>query len=290
MTTDNLRGKTCLVTGANAGIGRATATGLARAGAQLIMVCRDEERGRQALESIREQSGSERVQLLLGDLASQASIRVLARRILAEHGELHVLINNAAVLPRSREVTVDGLERQFATNHLAGFLLTRLLLERLQQSAPARIVNVASGAHIRATIDFEDLQAERGYDPTLVYGRTKLMNVLFTYELARRLAGSGVTANCLHPGVIATSLLRNYIGLPRPFRRLLSLFFGSPARGALTSLHLAQASELEQVSRQYFKAAQAVPSSPNSYDEQAAARLWAVSEQLCGGSDSEQRG
>jgi NAD(P)-dependent dehydrogenase (short-subunit alcohol dehydrogenase family) len=272
----------CLVTGANAGIGRETAAGLARSGASVIMVCRNALRGQRALEDVRRETGNQRVRLQLCDLSSQASIRDLARRVLGEHERLHVLINNAAVLPRRREVTVDGLERQFAVNHLAGFLLTRLLQERLRQSAPARVVNVASSAHTGATIDFEDLQAERDDHPRRVYGRTKLMNVLFTYELARRLAGSGVTANCLHPGTIATSLLGDYVGLPRLLRRLPSFFFGSPAKGARTSLHLALAGDLEEKSGLYFKDCRPVPSSQESKDEQVAARLWEVSERLAG--------
>ena len=270
------------MTGANRGIGKATALGLARAGGSVILVCRDPNAGEQALAEIRQKTGNQRVSLATADLSHMDSVRELAAEIKRRHRSLHVLINNAAVLPRQREVTADGLERQFATNHLACFLLTRLLLERLKESAPSRIINVSSGAHTRAKIDFDDLQSERDYRPTPVYSVTKLMNVLFTYELSRRLEGTGVTANCLHPGVISTGLLANFLGLPPPLRFLTSLLFKKPEKGAVNSLHVATAPELEHVTGQYFESCKAVPSSSASHDEVAAARLWEVSEKLVG--------
>jgi NAD(P)-dependent dehydrogenase (short-subunit alcohol dehydrogenase family) len=212
--TKTMAGKVCMVTGANAGIGKATALGLAKLGAAVVMVCRDRERGEKALCEIQEQSGNEDITLPLADLSSQAKIRQLAADFKAQYSALHVLINNACIIPPERTVTEEGLETQFAVSHLAYFLLTNLLLDILKVSAPARIINVASMLHQFAAINFDDLQSERSYHPSLVYNQTKLANVLFTYELARSLEGTGVTVNCLHPGVTDTKLLHDYA--PRP--------------------------------------------------------------------------
>lgn len=276
----DLTGRVSVVTGANRGIGRATAEGLARLGASVILVCRRKEDGEAAAEEI----GARFPvipEVVTADLSSQASIRRAAAEIQARHPRLHVLINNAGVIPRRREVTADGLEMQFAVNHLAYFLLTSLLLPQLKAGAPSRIINVSSGAHSHAGMDFDDLQAERGYDPKQVYSRSKLANILFTYELARRLQGTGVTANCLSPGVVATGMLADYMGVA-PGVGAGSTFGAKPAEGAETSIYLASSPDLERVTGKYFEHRQARRSSRESYDEAPARRLWEVSERLTG--------
>ena len=271
-----MEGKVCLVTGASAGIGTATALGLAERGARVVIVSRDGERGRAAQAEIKRHSGSELIDLLLADLSSQAEIRRLAAEFKDQHDHLHVLVNNAAIVPLRRQETADGLEMQFAVNHLAYFLLTYLLLHVLKSSAPARIVNVSSQTHQWGAIDFDDLQGERSYDPQAAYAQSKLANVLFTYELARRLAGTGVTANCLHPGVIRTKLSANYAGRQGAAE-------ASPAelaRGAQTSLYLATSPEVEGVGGKYFVNQREVRSSAASHDQRLAQSLWQVSAEL----------
>jgi retinol dehydrogenase 14 len=216
------------------------------------------------------------------DLSSQASIRSAASEILAAHQRLHVLINNAGVLLRTREVSVDGIEMQFAVNHLAYFLLTNLLLDGLKAGAPSRIVNVSSGAHQGGRIDFDDLQSQRRYDPIRVYSMTKLANLLFTHELALRLEGTGVTVNAVHPGVIATRLLANYLDLPVVGGVVSSAFGGKPERGAETPIHLAASPEVAGITGGYFVNRQESRSSPASYDEAAGRKLWDVSARLTG--------
>ncbi|MEJ2366140.1 MAG: SDR family oxidoreductase [Deltaproteobacteria bacterium] len=277
-----MAGKVCMVTGSNAGIGKGTVLGLANLGAIVFMVCRSRERGEAALAEIKEKSSNDHVSLLVADLSSQGEIRKLAKTFKSQHSALHVLINNAGIIPRKREVTVDGLETQFAVNHLAPFLLTNLLLDMLKFSAPARVVTVASDMHRGATIDFDDLQSEVAYKPVRVYCRTKLANVLFTKELARRLQGAGVTANCLHPGVVATKLLADAMGMPRTLRPTTRLIGSSPDKGAKTSIYLATSPEVEGVSGKYFVSQNPVESSKVSYDENMASRLWRVSEELTG--------
>ena len=273
MTTE-LSGRVCVVTGANRGIGQATAEGLAARGARVILVCRRVGDGDAVARQIAEKE-LPRPAVVGADLSSQSSIRQAAAEIQARHSQIHVLINNAGIIPPRREVTVDGLEMQFAVNHLAYFLLTHLLLPQLRAGAPSRIVNVSSGAHTHVRINFDDLQSEREYDPKDVYSRTKLANVLFTYELARRLDGTGVTVNALEPGIVATRMLDAYMGAP-------STFGASPAEGAQTSIHLASAPALTGVTGKYFARKKPVSSSRESYDEASARRLWEVSERLTG--------
>lgn len=281
-----MTGKACLVTGANTGIGKATALGLARMGASVVMVCRSRERGQNALKDIKQQSGNNSISLLLADLSSQVSIRQLIEDIKSQYASLHVLINNAAVIPRERTVTVDNLETQFAVNHLAYFMVTILLLDLLKVSTPARIVNVASDIHRGASINFGDLQSEKGYRHTRVYAETKLSNILFTYELARRLQGVGVTANCLHPGGIrTTNLYADYMGIPRKVGFTRRIMGGSAEKGARTSLYLATSQEMYGVSGKYFLKRKPVESSSESYDKNVAKRLWEVSAELTGLSD-----
>ena len=277
-----MKDKTVLITGANAGIGLTTSVGLAKLGARVLMVSRDEGRGRKAHQLIKEKSGNDDVHLLIAELSDQDSIRNLAREVKEGFGELHVLLNNAAVIPRRREVTGNGFERQFAVNHLAYFLLTGLLLDLLKANSPARIVNVSSQVHAGAVIDFEDLHSERGYTRTKVYGRTKLANILFTHELSRRLKGTGVTVNCLHPGIVATNLLADAGGLPRKLKAVTRLISVDAEAGARTSVYLASSEEVEGVSGRYFVKERPVDSSPESYDEAVARRLWDVSCEMIG--------
>jgi NAD(P)-dependent dehydrogenase (short-subunit alcohol dehydrogenase family) len=247
----DLTGRVCVVTGANRGIGRATAEGLARLGAKVILVCRRKEDGEAVAREIEAKS---RIvpDVVPADLSSQLSIRQAAANFRGRYPRLHVLINNAGVIPRQREVTIDGLEMQFAVNHLACFLLTNLLLPQLQADAPSRIINVSSGAHVHATLDFDDLQAQRRYEPKQVYSRSKLANILFTYELSRRLSGTGVTANCLNPGVVATRMLADYMGVPTIGAALARTFGAKPEEGAETSIYLASSPEVESVTGKYF--------------------------------------
>jgi retinol dehydrogenase 14 len=278
----SLAGRTCLVTGANRGIGLATAYGLAALGARVALVARDPVAGEAAAAEIRRASGNEAVDLLLADLSSQASIRTLAEEVLSRYRRIHVLVNNAGVITRRRTLTVDGIETQFAVNHLAYFLLTNLLLDRIRISAPARVIVVASDAHWTHRLEFDDLQLEHRWRPVRAYSQTKLANVLFAYELARRLAGTGVTVNCVHPGGIATKLLASAFPLPAISTPLVYRFAGTPAQGADTPLWLATAPEVEEVTGKYFVKRKMVPSSAATYDLVTARRLWDESARLTG--------
>ncbi len=275
----SMKGKVCLLTGSSQGIGKATAVGLARLGATLILPVRDLARGEAVLAEIRALGEKTDVTLMQADLSSQASIRKLAEEFLQRHERLDVLINNAGGINMKRQLSPDGLELTFATNHLGYFLLTNLLLDRLKRSAPARIINVASNSHLRGRIDFDDLQGEKNYEGWRAYGQSKLANVLFTYELSRRLAGTGTTANCLHPGVVATGFGHNqgYLGV---LVKLGAPFLMSPEKGARTTLYLATSPEVEGITGKYFVRCKQVRSSPASYDEEAARRLWQISAQL----------
>lgn len=277
----DMRGKVCAVTGANSGIGKEIALALARMGATVVLVCRSESRGQAALSDIKAQTGNDAVSLVVADFSSQQQVRDAAAQILDQFDRLDVLVNNAGVTPWERRLTAeDGLELIFAVNHLAPFLLTNLLLDRLKATAPARVVTVSSGAHRRVALDFDDLQNEQQYAPFDVYSQSKLANVYFTFELARRLEGTGVTANCLHPGVVSTALFRHLpplIGTAVKIARPLLL---TPAQGADTAVYLAAAPEVAEVSGRYFERREAVESSPVSQDVAAARRLWEVSEAL----------
>lgn len=278
----SMAGKVCLVTGATLGIGLVTARALAERGATVVAVGRNPERGQAALAEIKRRSGNDQVYLLLADLGSQAAIRQLAADFQQRFDRLHVLVNNAGALNMSRSLTVDGIETTWAVNHLAYFLLTNLLLDRLKASAPARIINIASDAQRSGQINFADLQGEKSYSGGRAYSQSKLANVLFTYELARRLEGTGITANCVHPGVVATGFAKNNGLLFRLGASILGLFTLSPEKGAETQIYLATSPEVEGVTGQYFVKQQAVRSAPASYDETVARRLWEVSEQMTG--------
>jgi NAD(P)-dependent dehydrogenase (short-subunit alcohol dehydrogenase family) len=273
-----MSGRVCVITGATRGIGRATAEGLVRLGATVVLIARRRDDGIRVSRELAGDAGSPDV--VVADLSSQASIRTAAQELRDRYPRLHVLINNAAVIPRNREITVDGLEMQFAVNHLAYFLLTSLLLTPLRAGIPSRVINVSSGAHSGARLDFDDLQSERGYSATRAYGRTKLANILFTYELARRLRGTGVTANCLHPGVIDTQLLADFMGSPGTRSGGARSFGASAESGAESSIFLASSPDVERVTGKYFDDRRERRSSPESYDEAAARRLWSISEEL----------
>jgi len=274
--------RTVLVTGGSGGIGRATALGLARMGADLAICGRDRGRTEGAAGEIRAGGGGQ-VEVFVADLSSQSQVRRLAEEVLQRLSRIDVLVNNVGGFWDTRHVTADGLERTFALNHLASFLLTNLLLDRLAQSAPARVVTVSSNAHAQGRIDFDDLQGERSYSGARVYSQSKLANVLFTYELARRLQASAVTANALHPGLVRTSFgAEDPGGVQRRLVPLMRPFMKAPAQGAATSIHLASAPDLEQVTGRYFANRKPKRSSKASYDQAAAARLWQVSAELVG--------
>ena len=278
-----MAGKSVLVTGGTGGIGRATAIGLAALGARVGITGRDQARTEAAAAGIRAAPGSPAVDAFAADLSAQAGVRRLAARVLDTYPRLDVLVNNVGGFWAHRHVTADGLERTFALNHLAPFLLTNLLLDRLTASAPARIVTVSSAAHAQGRLDFDDLQSERNYSGQQAYGQSKLANVMFTYELARRLAGTGVTATAAHPGVVATSFgtedqaahLGIMIRVARPFMK-------TPAQGALTPVYLASSPQAEGVTGQYFAHRKPKASTKASYDTAAAARLWQASADLTG--------
>lgn len=272
-----MKGKVCIVTGANTGIGKATALGLARMGATVILACRDQQKGRAALEELKAASGSSSLHLMQLDLASLSSVRAFAQEFEQKFPRLDVLLENAGVSTRVRQLSADGYELDFAVNHLGHFLLTQLLLPRLEASAPSRIVVVSSALHRNAKLDLDDLQGERSWSMMGTYGKSKLANMLFVREQARRLEGRGVTINALHPGVIATELARDF---PAPLRLMARLFFKSPEAGAKTSLHVATAPELERVSGKYFEDSKEARPGSDALDDAAAARLWAISEQL----------
>jgi retinol dehydrogenase 12 len=280
----SMSGRICLITGATSGIGLVTARELAARGATVAIVGRNETKTRAAVEAIRQQTGNAEVDYLLADLSSQDAVRGVADAFRRRYGALHVLVNDAGVMLWRREEAANGLEMTFAVNHLAPFLLTNLLLDTLRASAPARIVTVASDAHMGASIPFDDLQHTQGrYQWLKVYGQTKLANIMFTYALARRLAGSGVTANALHPGVVATHIYRSTNGLFNSMTKaVMPIFALSPEKGAETTIYLASSLEVATVSGQYFYKCKPKRSSQASYDVAAQERLWQVSEQLTG--------
>ena len=272
-----MTGRTVLVTGGTGGIGRATAVGLARMGAHVAVTGRDRSRTDDAAREIHG-AGHGPVDVFIADLSSQAQVRRLAEQVLRTLPRIDVLVNNVGGYWNTRHVTEDGLEHTFALNHLAPFLLTHLLLDRLTQGTASRVVTVASNAHALGRIDFDDLQGNRSYSGARAYNQSKLANVLFSHELARRLPLAVATANAVHPGMVRTAFgADDPAGVQRLLVPFLRPFMRSPARGAATSIHVASAPALEKVSGQYFANSQPKRSAAGSYDEFAAARLWNVS-------------
>jgi NAD(P)-dependent dehydrogenase (short-subunit alcohol dehydrogenase family) len=275
-------GKICIVTGSNSGIGKETALALTGMGATVVMAVRDLERGETAREEIIRRTGKDAVDLMICDLSSTKSIRQFVEEISNKYDRLDVLINNAGAACHERQITEDGFERSLAVNYLGPFLLTRELLPLLERSAPSRVINLSSGMHTRAKIDFDDIQSERSSNGMSVYGSTKLMILMYTYELARRLDGTGVTANVVHPGFAATNLgasmgLAYRIGL-----KLMRPFQINAERGSETPVYVATSPELEGVTGRYFAKSLEKPSSEESYDESAQKRIWDVAESLLG--------
>lgn len=282
METQSMQGKICLITGGTGGIGRITAEALARQGAEVTMIGRDLQKTQRVVQEIRQQTGNPHVEALIGDLSVQADVRRMAAEYRQSHDHLHVLINNAGAVFINRQVSQDGIEMTFALNHLAYFLFTNLLLDLLIASAPARIINVSSVAHVGAKLDLADLQNQKRYTSWSVYGQSKLANLYFTYELSRRLQGTGVTVNALHPGFVATNFGRSNGGIFNPLFRLFQVAAISPEEGAQTSIFLASDPSVAQVSGQYFAKSKAVRSSPVSYDENTARKLWQISADMTG--------
>jgi len=283
MPLASMSGKMCIVTGANSGIGKETALGLAQMGARVVMVCRNAEKGKAALEEIRRESGSSQVDLLIADMSSQASVRALAEQIQQKYPRLDVLANNAGGAALARTLSADGIEMTLATNHLGPALLTLLLLDLLKASAPSRIVNVSSSEAQAARLDTNDLQFERRkYRGIAAYRQSKLLMNAFTFELARRLAGTGVTANCLHPGAVATNIWNPDL-LPLIGGLIVAVvkpFLLNSKQGAAVSLYLATSPEVAQVSGEYFVKSKPAKSNPLSRDPKLMAEVWLCTEKM----------
>ena len=277
-----IRDKVVVITGATSGIGRIAAEKLAGQGARIVMVARDRERAEETLARLREVGPGAGHRIHYADLSLMADVKRVGAEIAAAEPRIDVLLNNAGSMFGLRKLTAEGLERTFALNHMSYFVLTHYLRESLVAAAPARIVNTASNAHLRATLDFDDLQTKNGYVPTLAYARSKLCNILFTRELARRLAGTGVAANCLHPGFVATNFGQRDAGLFGWGMRLAMLFAARPEPGADTIVHLAGSPAVEGVSGRYFYNSREIAPSAAAQDDAVAERLWRESEKIAG--------
>jgi NAD(P)-dependent dehydrogenase (short-subunit alcohol dehydrogenase family) len=275
--------KICLLTGATAGIGKAAATGLAAQDYEMVLTGRNPEKLADTVKEIREKTGSDSVHGLVADFADLGQVRQLAKQFQEKFPRLDVLINNAGAYFNERQRTSYGVEKTFLVNHLASFLLTNLLLDSLHQSTSARIINVSSNAHLQAKLDLNDLNFERFYFGFWAYGRSKLANILFTYELARRLKGTYVTANALHPGLVGTSIFKTDFSIfDGPFKWLMERISLTPEQGADNTVYLATSPDVEGISGKYFVKREAVSSSSLSYDEELARRLWEKSEKVTG--------
>ena len=279
---DSMNGKIVLITGATSGIGRVTAFGLARKGAMLILVGRNNEKLDRVANEIEVETGNNQIDKMLCDLTSMQSVRKLASEIRMKYKKLDVMINNAGEIINERRTTVDGFEYTLGLDHLSHFLLTMLLLDIIKASAPSRIINVSSMAHTFGHIDFDDFMSEKKYTAGKAYGQAKLANVLFTYELARRLQGTGVTVNCLHPGGVRTNFGKEMKGAWRIFIWIGRPFLISAKKGAETSIYLASSPDVATISGKYFAKKKAKESSKESYDESVANRLFEVSAKLTG--------
>ncbi len=280
LSSNLMQGRICMVTGSSSGIGKATALGLAKMGASVVMICRDQERGEAAMNEIVKKSSNQKVSLLIADLSSQNSIRRLVENFTASYTKLHVLVNNAGVFLAKRLFTEDGIEMTFAVNHLAPFLLTNLLLPTLKTNTLPRVITVASSAHYGATIDFDNLQGDMHYSGFRAYSQSKLANVMFTYELARRLKGTSVSVNCLHPGVVRTNLGKSNWWVFRLALFLFAPFLLTPEKGATTSIYLASSHEVDGITGRYFVKQKVTKSSKESNVEVMSKKLWEVSAEL----------
>jgi NAD(P)-dependent dehydrogenase (short-subunit alcohol dehydrogenase family) len=277
-----IQGKVVVITGATSGIGRIAAEKLAGEGARIVMVARDHARAEETLARLRELGPGAAHRVHYADLSLIAEVKKVGAEIAAAEPRIDVLVNNAGSMFGRRLLTAEGPERTFALNHMSYFVLTQCLRQGLVATAPARIVNTASNAHLRATLDFSDLQTKNGYVPTLAYSRSKLCNILFTRELGRRLAGTGVTANCLHPGFVATNFGQRNAGLFGWGMRLAMLFAARPEPGADTIVHLATSPAIANISGRYFYNSREIVPSPAAQDDAVAARLWRESEKIAG--------
>ena len=279
----DMHGQVCMVTGATSGIGRATATALARQGARLVITGRNEAKTQRIVDEIQDETSSKTIDYLLADYCDLRQVRSLAEAFQDRYTRLDVLVNNAGVFLNTRRETPYGVEQTFLVNHLAPFVLTNLLLDRLLTSAPARIVNVSSDAHRQGTMDLSDLNYQHGFAGIKAYARSKLATVLFTYELSRRLDSSGVTVNALHPGHVATGMWRTGFPILGPLIGwLMARMAMTPEQGADNSVYLASSPEVAGVTGKYFVKREAVPSAPLSYDVDLARELWQASTRLTG--------
>jgi len=280
MTENRLQGKICLVTGSTSGIGNVTARELASRGATVVLVSRSRAKGEATQAHIKQATGNHHVELLVADLSVLEDVRRLAAEFQQTHRHLHLLVNNAGGAYPTRTLTPDGFEATLAVNYLAPFLLTELLLDTLKASAPARIVNVSSAQHANASMEFDNLQGEKKYANLRSYNQAKLALLLWTYELARRLEGTGVTVNALHPGVTASNFVDGMNGPAALAMKVLKPFLLTVEQGAQTTLYLATSPQVEGVTGKYFVKSQEKKSSSRSYDQTVGLRLWEVTEQL----------
>lgn len=280
MAEANMQGKVCLVTGSSSGIGKVTARELARMGATVVLVCRNRTKGEETQAEIKQLTGNDQVDLIVADLSLLLEVRRVAAMFQERYSQLHVLINNAGALNRTRQVTREGFEMTFALNYLAPFLLTELLLDTLKASAPSRIINVSSMNHRNNRIAFENLQGEKKYNMWKAYGQSKLALVLFTYELADRLKNTDITVNTLHPGIIATNFGHNFGSFLRTGWKIIAPFISTVEQGAQTTLYLASSPLVEGVTGKYFSNRKEAKSSQLSYDKRLSAQLWKVTREL----------
>jgi NAD(P)-dependent dehydrogenase (short-subunit alcohol dehydrogenase family) len=277
-----MNNKLCVITGANSGIGFETTKALAKQGAYIVMVCRNEDKAEAARQQIIDETSNPGIEIVLCDFAIQSEIRTAAEHIKKNYEKIDVLINNHGFVAAEREETVDGLEKTFAVNHIGYFLFTNLLLDHIKASDYARIVSVASEAHKTGEFDPENIQLAEGFSPMKAYGNSKLFNILFTKELAHRLTDTHVTANCLHPGVVASNFAQSGSWIMKTLFTIGKLFMVSPKKGAETSIYLATSDEVEKVNGAYFKNKKATTPSKTARDAGAASELWKMSEKLCG--------
>lgn len=277
----DMNNKLCVITGANSGIGFETAKELAKQGAFIVMACRNEDKAESAKREILRESPSSGVDIVLCDFSIQSEIRAAADQIKASYEKIDVLINNHGFIAGSYNETVDGLEETFGVNHIGYFLFTNLLLDHVKAAGSARIINVASDAHKGGEFDPSNLQLKQNYSYWKAYQNSKLFNILFTIELAERLKGTGVTANCLHPGVIKSNFGSNSTFLIRIFWKLAGPFMKSNKQGAQTTIYLATSDEVKEVNGAYFKNSKVKAPADHALDKEAAEKLWEISEQLC---------